>query len=174
MVLLRLEDSMKRDFIKGDTPEERLASTEAILRHMQRRLQKTVTVATPPIPFSVFSQGVKPGNMLGAFMFPIESILSNMTVLVDCPPFKKGILSIAVLSGLEKKAFSYVIVLGKTALSFTEKVKSDDRLIISLESATITKKEGQPDDTLQLVDAIWVSFLCNTVLKSTEIAELEV
>jgi hypothetical protein len=107
-----------RPLIKGNTVEEKMISIERALIQMSNRTHKTVVVETPPIPFSLFSQGAIVGNMIGAFMFPINCSLENMVVVAEGKGFSKGILTITVLSGTEKHDHAYVLALGKNAVGY--------------------------------------------------------
>lgn len=149
-----------RPLVKGNTNEEKIASIERVLGHMRTRMHRTVTVSTPPIPFSLFSQGVAAGSMIGAFMFPIDCALSNTTVVTEGEDFAKGVLSISILSGTEKREYSYIISAGKNSLSFKDNLKTGDRAIFTLSGADFKKaKEGQ--EQMTTVSAIWLSLLCD-------------
>jgi co-chaperonin GroES (HSP10) len=173
-----------RPLIKGNTVEEKMISIERALIQMSNRTHKTVVVETPPIPFSLFSQGAIVGNMIGAFMFPINCSLENMVVVAEGKGFSKGILTITVLSGTEKHDHAYVLALGKNAVGYKEDLKVGDRILFRLTVAEFAKSKDIQSDALE---TIWISFLCipdrkgmsqeefllDAVLKSVEIAEAE-
>jgi hypothetical protein len=185
MVLLRWEAKMTREtIIQGTTVEEKLTSIERYLFHMQKRMHKTITVATPSIPFSIYSQGVVVGNVLGAFLFPVACSISKLVAFVESPLFKRGVISVTIVSGLERHEHSYTIGLGRTLIDFDFTVKAEDRVVFKLTAADFGKVDN-PTITPTSVDTMWLSFLCSTdisnmkkeeilldaVLKSTEIAE---
>ena len=154
-----------RDLVKGNTLEEKMTSVERVLGHMRNRMHKTVTVAIPPIPFSLFSQSVVAGNVLGAFMFPISCDLSDMIVMIEGTSFRKGVLTVSIYTGTEKHDHAYLIAPGKTSITFKESVKAGDRIIFRVTEAEYAKaKEGQ--EAITVIEAMWISFLCITDMKS--------
>jgi hypothetical protein len=153
-----------RDLVKGNTLDEKMVSVERVLGHMRNRMHKTVTVATPPIPFSMYSQNVLAGNTIGAFMFPIKCVLDNFVVMIEGTTFRLGALAVTVLSGTEKHEHSFTIGNGKTALTFKLDVKIGDRVIFTIPTAEFAKpKDGQEQATS--IDAMWISFLCVSDVK---------
>jgi hypothetical protein len=146
--------------VRGNTVEEKLDSIDLILSRMIRRAHQTVVVAHPAIPFSVFSQGVVVGNTLGAFSFPVPCVLSSLSTFVESLQYKKGVISISIFSGLEKREYSYLLKQGKTALTFKEAIKADDRVVFKLTSADFGNQA--PEAVVPTIDTIWISFLCET------------
>jgi hypothetical protein len=189
MVLLKWEVDM-RGLVKGNTVEEKIASIESVLNSFQRRMHKTITVETPLVPFSLFGQGVVAGNIIGAFMFPMDCRLYDFSIVTDGAAFRRGILTITIVNGSEKHDHSYPIGsdkggLNKSLINFNSDVKVGDRIIFMITSAEFAKaREGQAE-LIAVIDTIWISFLCvtgnkyvtreefltDTVIKSIELAE---
>jgi hypothetical protein len=76
---------MKKQFVLGKTPDEKLDAVERTLQQFSRRLHKTVIGVIPPAPVFGYLNQLGPDGVIFRGLVPVNMILSYAGISMDVP-----------------------------------------------------------------------------------------
>lgn len=140
-----------RELIKGNTPEERQKSMEAVLRRMQGRMHKTVYVLSPPMVDSGYKEVVALGESFLGFLFPYNGKIKHCLLYLEDEKVESVEVEICLKSATSVQSRLVRIKpmrLRKEVLDMD--VKEGDKLIFSLITAISTERNVIPQSVIKL------------------------
>jgi len=148
--------------IKGNTPEEKFASIEVILRRMFRRLSSKVIGIVPVSP--IFDFAYEPDNegVVMRRLFPSSGRITQGAIAFDSKGSKPVKLSISIDNDLKMRSLtsSYPIKKIATTLDLDFEILAGDKITIKVEPDEVDKEKGEK------IKGVWIGFAFEANLKS--------
>ncbi len=151
---------MKKDIIKGSTPEEKFKSIDNILRRMNLKLQRTIIGVMPPIPISSYIDIPGSDRIILRYFFVSDGKITKGGIAVEKYNIKTSVKFSVTFNG--PKAGRRYIFETRSPLHLElmdMPIEAGDRLIVKVDTVGT-------DDTHNVVEGVWAGFLFEVDIKS--------
>ena len=142
---------MKKDYIKGNTTEEKFASINKIFQYVFPRLHKRIISAIPPIPVFIDKENITDESLTIKKIIPISGTVNKVALLL-IGTTKAIKLKVSVENDSGDKSFIFNVGMGVSTLDTNFDINSGDILTVSIDDSS-------------LITDFYASFALNSPLK---------
>lgn len=168
---------MKEFQVKGNTAEQKLKHMETVVTRLARRAHKTVGVAIPPIPISLYIPDAGSVRGIGggiiSYLSPIGGEIKKIFAKILWAGFGSGSLHVEV--DRNKDITGSLFSLSKNSNSFDSSISLNegDEVVISLHDMRGKRIEDPIPQFAMIVSFLFVPIVSKESIKETAIDALE-